>query len=418
MTVTDLIRDLPHAPYIEDMSKVETFVECDEVLRSKDFVQGSHRESTPFIGGSLIVLDRDAHFDRRRMEAALFTRAALEHYERETLVPHIDRVIEAAARGRDSDGIVRADLTLILRATLARITATITGLDGVDDIETTERFISYVEQLNKGVTVEWSVEDHDTVIERTLRLRDDFVEDFFSPSLVRRKDLLARYERGELSEGDLPRDLLMLLLRNPEADWDDELMLRESTLFYAAATQTTTHAAPHVIRHLAAWFDEHPEDGHLVRDGNFLKASAYESLRLHVPVHALLRIATSDVELTTGRRIRKGERVACCFAPANRDVAVFGPDAASFNPHRSTEGSVKPWGLSFGGGPHVCIGRTIVTGLSASTDGTDRTEGMIARILLALYAAGIELDSDDPAAYVDTAHVDAYARFPVRFTNL
>jgi len=418
MTSIELVRDLEPAPYIKAMTHLTSFAECDEVIRSTDFVQGSHRESSPFVGDSLIVLDGEAHFDRRRLEAALFTRAALDHYENSMLTPHIRKVIESTAeRQRGPDGIVRADLTKMLRAMLARITATITGVDGVDDIDSTERFISYIEQLNKGVTIEWQTEDHDALMARLLALREEFVAEFFEPSTSTRAELVARVERGEAAESELPRDLLTLLFLNWDDRWDAEFALRESTLFYAAATQTTTHAAPHVISHLTAWMEDHPDRRHLLADGPFLKRASYESMRLHVPVHALLRIATRDVVLGGGRRIARGERVACCFAPANRDRAAFGDDAAEFDPFRDT-GNLKPWGLSFGGGPHMCIGRTLVTGLSARTDGTEGTEGTVARILSELYAAGVEIDPDDRPEYVATAHVDAYERFPVRFNNL
>lgn len=418
MSTTALVRDLPHAPYIDQMEKFETFSDCDEILKSKRFLQGSHRESAVFIGDSLIVQDGDAHFERRRMESALFTRSALEYYETETLAPHVEQVLDAtAARGRGRDGIVRTDLSAFIRATMARITATVTGLDGVDTIEATDRFISSVEQLNKGVTVEWATEDHDEVIERTMRARYGLVADFYEPSAARRRELVERHRNGEIDRDELPLDLLTLLFLNWDDDWDAEFALRESTLFYVAATQTTTHAVPHVIRHLDAWVSQHPEDRDRLHDPSFLKRAAYESLRLHVPVHALLRVAADDVELKSGRAVAAGTRVACCFGPANRDRAVFGDDADEFNPHRET-GSVKPWGLSFGGGPHMCIGRALVTGLSTATDGSDATAGTMGRILLGLYGAGIEMDPDEEPQYVETSHVDGYQRFPVRFTKL
>jgi cytochrome P450 len=419
MTSIELIRELKSAPYIEDMTQLTSFAECDEVLRSRDFIQGSHQESAPFVGDSLISLDGDEHFERRRLEAALFRRAALEEYETTMLAPHIRSVIEtAAADHRGEDGVVRTDLTQMLRAMLARITAAIAGIDGVDTVASTERFISYVEELNKGVTIEWQTGDHDELMGRLLAVRDQFVAEFFTPSVERRRALIEQLNRGELSKEQLPTDLLTLLFLHWNDDWDTEFVLRESTLFYVAATQTTTHSAPHVVRHLEAWVAEHPEDAPRLMDPVFLKQAAYESLRLHVPVHALLRVATQDVTLTTGRIVRRGERVACCFGPANRDTAIFGEDASQFDPHRDNA-SVKPWGLSFGGGPHTCIGRALATGLSARTDGADATEGTLGRILHELYLAGVEIDtSEDQPSYVTTAHVDAYDRFNVTFTNL
>lgn len=417
-TSTVLVRDIEPAPYLRTMQQLTSYAEVDEVLRSRHFIQGSHRESAAFFARSLLMIDDDEHFERRRLESALFSKAALEHYEGDALVPHIDAVIAwAAAQQRGPDGIVRADLVPMLQKILARITAAIGGIDGVDDEASTDRFIHYVWQLAAGSTVEWSTEDHDEMIARILALREDFVAEFYAPSLERRRTLLGQLERGEITEQALPLDLLMLLCQNWQADWDEELPLRELTFFNTAATQTTTHTAPHLIRHLDAWFADHPEDRPLLKDPKFLKAAAYESIRLHLPVPALLRIAKSDVTLSSGRKIASGERVACCFTPANRDVQVFGDDARDFNPRRDT-GSVKPWGLSFGGGPHMCIGRALVTGLSARTDGTEGTEGTIVRILNGLYNAGIEVDPDDEPQYTAASHHDAYERFPIRLTSL
>jgi hypothetical protein len=138
---------------------------------------------------------------------------------------------------------------------------------------------------------------------------------------------------------------------------------------------------------------------------------------MHLPSPALLRIANKDVTLSNGVKVRKDERVACLFAPANKDTSVFGSDADRFDPYREAGGS-KPWGLAFGGGEHACIGRSLVTGLSARTDADAGTDGTMVNIAAALYAAGIEIDLADPPQYTAASHHDAYGRFPVILRNL
>ena len=119
-------------------------------------------------------------------------------------------------------------------------------------------------------------------------------------------------------------------------DWDDELPLREATLYLVASSQTTTHAIPHLMIHLHEWFEEHPEDYAKRFDREFLKRAGHEAIRLHLPSPALLRIALKDVTLSNESEISEGERVACLFTPANRDEKVFGADARKFNPYRDT----------------------------------------------------------------------------------
>ena len=416
MTSTS-IRDLEPPPHIIDIQHFTSFNDVDEILRSKSFIQGSHQESQVFFGDSILTIDHERHFERRRLEAPLFRKEALEYYEKGELLPLIKRALDECSRERDENGLVRAELCSLLRTMLARISAVTTGIDGVDSFERTEKFREYIEQLGTGATVEWSTEDHDLVIERIMKVRDEFCKDFYDSSVKRRQKLIQQFRQGEVSEETLPRDLLTMLYLHWNDDWDDELPLREAALYLVASSQTTTHAVPHLIMHLSEWFQDHPEDQTKTANRDFLKQAAHETLRLHLPAPALLRIALQDVTLESGATITKGERVACLFTPANRDTKVFGETARTFDPYRETP-DVKPWGFAFGGGEHTCIGRTLVTGLSARTDGDDGTDGTVVNIASALYEAGIELIPDDPPTYTDMSYHDAYGRFPIILRNL
>lgn len=417
------MKDIEPAPYISAMTQVTAYAEVDEILRSKLFVQGSHRESMPFFGDCLLLLDGKDHFDRRRLEAPLFSKGELLHYEREVVQPAIDRVIATCRETVDSDGLPRGDLVTMTKSMLLQMTAEVTGIDGVDTPQATELFGQYLGKLGEGATVEWSVRDHDEVIAEVLEVREDFVREFFQPSLDRRRALIDELDQGRITEDQLPRDLLTLLARHHDDNWDAELPLREATLYLVAGFQTTTHAIPHVVNHLSGWLSEHPEDVARLDDQAFLQAATYESLRLHLPAPSLLRIATEHVRLSSsGREIAEGERVALLFTPANRDVAAFGADASEFDPHRDVAPPVKPWGLAFGGGVHTCIGRQLVTGLSRSVDAvaqSDRTtDGIGVQILASLYRAGVELDPAHAPAYREVSHHDAFESFPVRFRDL
>ena len=411
------IREMPPPPHIVGLQHFTRYAEIDEILRSRSFRQGSHQESQPFFGRSLLTIDGDEHFERRRLEAPLFAKVALEYYEHVELIPLIAKTLEECRDDRGDDGVVRADLCVLLRTMLARIAAATTGIDGVDTPERTRAFREYVELLGTGATVEWSTEDHDEVIERILAVRDAFDREFFGPSVARRRELIERHRRGEIGDDELPVDLITMLYLHWNDDWDDGLPIREACLYLVAATQTTTHSVPHLIAHLDEWFESHPEDRAKVSDREFIKRAAHEALRLHLPSPALLRIANEDFVLTSGKKIAAGERVACLFTPANRDHAVFGADAGEFNPYREV-GAVKPWGLTFGGGQHICIGRTLVTGLSARTDNDEGTDGTLVNIAGALYDAGVEIDPADPPTYTAASHHDAYGRFPILLTRL
>ena len=99
----ETIRDMKPPPHIEGIKQFSDYATVDEVLKSKDFRQGSHQESQPFFGDSLLTIDHDAHFERRRLEAPLFRKDALKYYEREALLPLIARSLEECAETRSED---------------------------------------------------------------------------------------------------------------------------------------------------------------------------------------------------------------------------------------------------------------------------------------------------------------------------
>ena len=94
----------------------------------------------------------------------------------------------------------------------------------------------------------------------------------------------------------------------------------------------------------------HPEQEAAVRrDPSLLRAAVEETLRYEPPVTLIPRVAMEDVELR-GETIPAGAIVQLSLAAANRDPAKFDrPD--SFDPTRDPRGV-----LSFGHGPHGCLG--------------------------------------------------------------
>jgi cytochrome P450 len=397
--------DLP--AWFAELPKLDRYHEIDEVLRSPDFEQGTHVEGAEFLGGSLLLIDGDEHFERRRLESPLFGRDALRYYERHALQPVVDRTIDEARR----DG--RADLAAMTRTMLYRIAAATTGIDGVEEPGATATFIDLVDRLGNASTVQWSTRPHDVVIAEGLEARAQLVDCFYEPSLARRRSLVEQHRNETLALTALPRDLITSMLLHEAGAVDETMMLREATLYLIAATRTTSHAVPHAVHHLDEWLASHPEDRERVGDLEFLQAVAGEVLRLHPPSPALVRRAIRDVTLgSSGRSIAKGQRVGLLFRPANRDPDVFGADAGRFDPRRTMPSGRKRWGLSFGGGEHLCIGRALVTGTAARGD-EGPIGGTLTMILGALTRAGVRPDGERPPQIVTTSLYEAYATFPI-----
>jgi len=404
-------------PYISDLLKVETYEDISEILKSPDFEQGSHTETAPLIKGSLVMVDGQVHRERRHMLSGLMSRAALEYYELRALQPLIEQVFQEQAKRRGPDGYVRADLVELVNIMLHRITAAVTGIDDVTTPERTERFRWLAQKIGEAVSSEWTVGDRDEIIRIGLELRRQCVQEFILPSLERRRELVASYRADKLGREELPTDLLTVILLHWQDHWDEAWVWQEATLFIVAAIETTTHALPHVVKELADWIDAHPDDKAKLTDPDFLKLASNETLRLHVPVPTLQRKAIRNVELKSGRRFRTGDHIALLFGAANREPMLFGADADRFNPYRVTARSVQPWGLTFGGGPHLCMGRPLVTGTSQRTgDEASTTQGTMVRILGELYRRGLALDAQPQRNQRE--YRGFYETMPVVFSNL
>lgn len=399
------------APNIAGLRKFAAYRDIEEILRSSAFLQGNHRTNRDFVGGAIIVLDGEEHFARRRIEASLFSRHAMNAYETQAMLPSIDRTFDEELGAGEEE--VRVDLVELVVVLLHRIAASVIGIDGLESRSRISAFCRQASELGLLGSLDHTKLDRGTAIRLGHERLAAFAAEFFEPARDRRVALIAEVEQGLRDAEELPSDLITLMYRQPGDDWDDALPLREALFYLVASTQTTSHAIPHSVRHILEWVEAHPEDGARLGDLRFLRAAAYESLRLHTAAPALLREALEDVELATGATIGRGELVALMFEDGNRDPDVFGPGADRFDPYRTAPEGVKPWGLSFGAGAHTCIGRSLVTGFGSDLDDADRAVGVMVRVLERLFAHDLRIDPDRPSRLLSTVHTDAYETFPV-----
>lgn len=141
----------------------------------------------------------------------------------------------------------------------------------------------------------------------------------------------------------------------------------------------------------------------------------HESLRLEPASPVAWRQATVDVEVA-GRAVAAGTRVVLDLKAANQDPEVWGPTGATFDPHRVLPDGVSPWGLSFGAGPHACIGQELDGGLVEGAGGTStHLFGTVAVMAHAVLAAGGRPDPASPPV-LDPASVRThYSSYPILF---
>jgi cytochrome P450 len=234
--------------------------------------------------------------------------------------------------------------------------------------------------------------DRDTVNEMALKAKAEYVEAFFAPSLKWHREQRARIEAGEIAEEDVPGSLLKMVAAKLAPEWeDDDNAVVESTLLFAASVGTSTQSIVHTIDFLQSWFIEHPEDLPRKTESRFLLNSLQEVIRLRAPFSPYTtRLVLEEGVLSDGTKIVPGQELHVEYVKANRDVTVFGEDAANFNPNRPDPTNKMPrYGLGFGIGTHQCYGLRVVVG-------NDGNGGAHLELLRKLMAAGVRPDPDNP----------------------
>lgn len=155
-------------------------------------------------------------------------------------------------------------------------------------------------------------------------------------------------ERRAHPRDDLISALVHVNAENNEQLTEDELMANLALLLLAGF-ETTTNLLGNGLRILL----ERPD--HLIRLRNTPElAAAYveEMLRFDGPVQFTVRMAAEDLQID-GVPVSAGGQVLLLLGAANRDPKRFAaPDR--FDPDRPDN---QP--LSFGGGPHFCIGAAL-----------------------------------------------------------
>jgi len=119
-------------------------------------------------------------------------------------------------------------------------------------------------------------------------------------------------------------------------------------VFSIAGHETTRSTAAHFMYLMNAYPDQYRL---LLSDiDKHLENAIEEVLRFTSTTTNFRRTATVDTEIG-GRSVRKGDKIYMSYAAANRDPSVF-PDPHAFDITRANARRH----LSFGTGPHVCIG--------------------------------------------------------------
>lgn len=399
---------------IEEMTRVTSYRDVGAVFNNADARQALHRSSDAnedigpgptdaFVGDTVISLHGDKHFNRRRLESKLFTKSARVRMEFEIVLPAFRRAI-AEQIEQSPDGAV--DLMTFTRLILVRLSGAVVGVPPIDDLPTAERLRKISEKILNAVAVDWADDENRQETTRVgLEARDAFQREFYEPG------------RKCAHASATSDNIMSLLVQTPGSVASEDVIFREAVLFLIASSNTTTNALSFAVRDLERWFESHPEARAETASFDFYRSVINEALRLHPPVPGLWRQMLSDLMLPSGLELKTGDFVFLDLHASARDPEVFGDDADEFNPRREVPKGSWPFAFTFGGGAHMCIGRTLAIGDAAPGDDENEPQGVLTRLLYEMYKSGLTLDPDNPPVPREGTAKDEYVTFPVRFAH-
>jgi cytochrome P450 len=367
--------------------------------------------------GVVSIVHGATHRARRRVENTEFRADRLRLYERELFPRVLDEMLD---RLIDREQLDLFKLGELLSVVLAARRA---GLEhDPDDLDQLRRLVHFVDAFSQAASI-LDAKDPDAVRAMARQARSDFEREFVRPSWEARREVVERYQRGEIGADALPHDILTVLLAHrsdPKLELgDDGRVVREVGTYLQGGTHTSSQTLINTLDLLFPLMDADPTiRERLLADRLFAQRCIHETLRLRPTTPKIKRRAEADT-VVAGTPIPKDALVVLDAATANRDRARFGDDADEFNPDRRVSDDVFRWGLSFGAGPHQCPGRSVAGGFPVPSDfevDDNHLFGLVALMVQHVVARGIRRDpSREAVRDTRTERYTRWSEYPVVF---
>lgn len=355
-------KPLPDWPAGEGFWLVLSHARVSEVLKSAELYSSAlggtqlrnpqSTEDLRYVRQMMLNMDPPEHTRLRRLLVNSFTSSAVRKIEegiRANAAAILDRVIGDEKRGEcDFARDIAADMPLL---TLADIL----GMPSEDRYlmyDWANRVIGFQDPEYK-VSAAFDLAAGSDIAREAMRERPqpddqgnmpDPRSKAGMPDLYRYAHLLAEEKRRAPAD-----DIMSILLAQVDEEGGKVSIEEFENLFWlfaVAGNETLRNGIPGGMIALL----EHPAAMQQLRDQpELLPGAVEEMLRWWTPVMIFRRTASRDTELA-GKRIRAGDKVVVSYLSANYDPAVF-RDPAEFDIERAPNPH-----LSFGYGPHFCLG--------------------------------------------------------------
>jgi cytochrome P450 len=378
---------------------VNDYRAAEQTLRLPDLHQALYDADTVFLPKTVVCLHGEAHARKKRVFAGVFNRRFFRHYQNHVFPRAIKESIDPVlAEGH-------GDMAKFAYRVLINLTADSAGIDRLHTQEDTDRLLALLAKLGHAPTMGQlrDPSERETLLAELEEALAAFQEEFFEPSLARRRALVAQMEAGEIDKADLPQDAivaqLLAMTTDEELSYDERM--KDSAFFILAGAFTTANVLMNFTKNLLDWFDDHPEDrAGLMADPILMQRFIWENTRLHPASPITKRRALCAMDLPDGHHAEQDEYVTMDLTKINRSAELFGDDPEAFDPNRELAENMPLHGLSFGGGAHVCLGKLLAVGVKITDENKDAEEteiGTIALVTRELLRLGIARDPDRAA---------------------
>jgi cytochrome P450 len=408
---------------MDTVADVTAAVRSPGVVNSAEYFAAAHklpdgyRTVDEFIGGMWHFTDGGEHRRRRKMVNALVRPEALDEMRENFILPAVERLLDDTLRVPDADGAYRCDLVALADRLFVGFGAHMIGFTDMDDPARQARLREIIPGIFGGVLAQF-FDDRDAVFAMAAEAKHTLVEEFYKPAREAYRQMYAKVAAGRMGEHDIPRSLMRLIVSEADPVYaDDEVGIRDAILVFNTAIGTSVQSVVHMVADTAEWFSAHPEDRARATDMDFLTRCLEETIRLKAPfISFLVRRAGDDIDIGA-HHITENDELHLEIPRANRDPAIFGADAARFNPWRDRPAGLPRYGIGFGSGPHACLGLRVVLG-------NDGHSGSHVRFMQKLLSHGVAPDPDHPPAIMpmsdDESAIDdvvTFTTYPAIFHN-
>ncbi|MCW2948830.1 MAG: cytochrome [Actinoallomurus sp.] len=301
-------------------------------------------EDLGYVRRMMLNMDPPEHSRLRRLLAKAFTPRAVARLA-ERIEQRAHALVDAVAEKGEADFAkeIAADLPLLTLADVFGIPESDRWLL----FDWSNRVIGY-QDAEYSMSAAFDTSNVTAMARRAIGLRPTGRVD--PRSRAGMPDLYAyAHELGEYKRRH-PGDDVMTALMHQLDDKDGQVAVEEFEnlfwLFAVAGNETVRNGLPGGMSALLRY---PAEAARLRADRSLLDGAVEEMLRWWTPVMNFRRTATADT-VVGSVPVRKGEKVVVWFSSANRDEEVFA------EPSRFDIGRTPGDHLTFGHGPHFCLG--------------------------------------------------------------